>query len=103
MADIARQALENFDRNDGENPYEIQKDLQELMQDNVAIVRTETEMQDALKQLRQLDERATRAGAIGHREYNPRWQTALDLPNPAIASEPIALTALGGAGSRSEH
>src|SRR6266704_192589 len=72
---IARQALEPFEQNDGENPYEIQKDLQELMQDHIGIVRTETEMQDALKQLRQLNERANRAGVIGHRGYNPGWQT----------------------------
>ncbi len=91
---IARQALEPFERNDGENPYEIQKDLQELMQDNVGIVRTETEMQDALKQLRQLNERANRAGVIGHREYNPGWQTALDLKNLLTVSEAIALAAL---------
>ncbi len=91
---IARQALEPFERNDGENPYEIQKDLQELMQDNVGIVRTETEMQDALKQLRQLNERANRAGVIGHREYNPGWQTALDLTNLLTVSEAIALAAL---------
>jgi len=91
---IARQALEPFERNDGENPYEIQKDLQELMQDNVGIVRTETEMQDALKQLQQLTERANRAGVIGHREYNPGWQTALDLTNLLIVSEAIALAAL---------
>ena len=91
---IARQALEPFDRNDGENPYEIQKDLQELMQNNVGIVRTEAEMQAALKQLQQLNERANRAGVIGHREYNPGWQTALDLTNLLIVSEAIALTAL---------
>ena len=91
---IARQALEPFDRNDGENPYEIQKDLQELMQDNVGIVRTEAEMQAALKQLQQLNERANRAGVIGHREYNPGWQTALDLTNLLIVSEAIALAAL---------
>src|SRR5213083_2774237 len=91
---VAREALEPFERNDGENPYEIQKDLQELMQDNVGIVRTETEMQDALKQLRQLNERANRAGVIGHREYNPGWQTALDLTNLLIVSEAIALAAL---------
>src|SRR5213594_3595828 len=91
---IARQALEPFERNDGENPYEIQKDLQELMQNNVGIVRTETEMQDALKQLQQLLERANRAGVIGHREYNPGWQTALDLKNLLTVSEAIALAAL---------
>src|SRR6516162_7309162 len=44
----ARAALEPFERSDGENAYQIQKDLQELMQDNVGIVRTESEMQYAL-------------------------------------------------------
>jgi succinate dehydrogenase flavoprotein subunit len=91
---IARQALEPFERNDGENPYEIQKDLQELMQDNVGIVRTETEMQAALQQLQQLKQRANRAGVIGHREYNPGWQTALDLKNLLTVSEAITLAAL---------
>src|SRR5882724_2743235 len=91
---VAREALDPFERNDGENPYEIQKDLQELMQDNVGIVRTESEMQDALKQLQQLKERAKRAGVIGHREYNPGWQTALDLKNLLTVSEAITLAAL---------
>jgi succinate dehydrogenase / fumarate reductase flavoprotein subunit len=64
------------------------------MQDNVGIVRTETEMQNALKQLQQLNERANRAGVIGHREYNPGWQTALDLKNLLTVSEAITLAAL---------
>ena len=91
---VAREALDPFERNDGENPYEIQKDLQELMQDNVGIVRTESEMQDALKQLQQLEELANRADVIGHREYNPGWQTALDLKNLLTVSEAITLAAL---------
>jgi succinate dehydrogenase flavoprotein subunit len=91
---VAREALDPFERNDGENPYEIQKDLQELMQDNVGIVRTESEMQDALKQLQQLKELANRADVIGHREYNPGWQTALDLKNLLTVSEAITLAAL---------
>src|SRR6266513_1152712 len=57
----AREALSPFDRGDGENPYQIQKDLQELMQDNVGIVRTESEMQYALGQLQQLKQRANHA------------------------------------------
>src|SRR5437588_6558045 len=44
---VARDAVSPFERSDGDNPYEIQKDLQELMQDNVGIVRTESEMQHA--------------------------------------------------------
>ncbi|HME89741.1 MAG TPA: fumarate reductase/succinate dehydrogenase flavoprotein subunit [Chthoniobacterales bacterium] len=90
----AREALAPFERGSGENPYEIQKDLQELMQDNVGIVRSESEMQHALEQLTKLNERADRAGVIGHREFNPGWHTALDLKNLLTVSEAITRAAL---------
>src|SRR5216110_3126056 len=91
---VAREALEPFERNDGENPYEVQKDLQNVMQDNVGIVRTESEMQYALEQLKRFRERADRAGVTGHREFNPGWHTALDLKNLLTVSEAITLAAL---------
>src|SRR5437764_101360 len=83
-----------FERSAGENPYEIQRDLQELMQDNVGIVRTEAEMQHALEQLQKLKERASRAGVTGHREFNPGWHTALDLKNLLTASNAITRAAI---------
>src|ERR687888_374340 len=85
----ARAALAPFDRGDGENPYQIQKDLQELMQDNVGIVRTESEMQYALGGLQQLKQRADRAVVTGNREYNPGWHTTIDLKNLLTVSEAI--------------
>jgi succinate dehydrogenase / fumarate reductase flavoprotein subunit len=93
---IARQALAPFESGSGrsENPYEIQKDLQELMQDNVGIVRTESEMQHALRELEKLKERTDRAGVVGHREFNPGWHTALDLGNLLAVSEAITRAAI---------
>jgi succinate dehydrogenase / fumarate reductase flavoprotein subunit len=91
---IAREALAPFERSTGENPYEVQKDLQEVMQDNVGIVRTESEMQSALEHLKKFWERANRAGVTGHREFNPGWHTALDLKNLLTVSEAITLAAL---------
>jgi len=90
----AREALAPFDRGDGENPYQIQKDLQELMQDNVGIVRTESEMQYALGQLQQLKQRANRAAVTGNREYNPGWHTTIDLKNLLTVSEAITRAAV---------
>ena len=90
----AREALAPFERSAGENPYEIQKDLQELMQDNVGIVRTESEMQHAVGELQKLKERAQRAGVVGHREFNPGWHTALDLKNLLTVSEAITRAAI---------
>jgi succinate dehydrogenase / fumarate reductase, flavoprotein subunit len=90
----ASEALAPFDRGDGENPYQIQKDLQELMQNNVGIVRTESEMQYALVQLQQLKERANRAAVTGNREYNPGWHTTIDLKNLLTVSEAITRAAV---------
>ena len=91
---MAREALEPFERSEGENPYQIQRDLQELMQDNVGIVRTESEMQHGLEQLQALRARVSRAGVIGHREFNPGWHTALDLKNLLTVAEAITRAAL---------
>jgi succinate dehydrogenase / fumarate reductase flavoprotein subunit len=91
---VAREAVAPFERSDGENPYQVQKDLQEVMQDNVGIVRTEAEMKSALEHLKKFWERANRAGVTGHREFNPGWHTALDLKNLLTVSEAITRAAL---------
>src|SRR5205807_7921804 len=76
---IARETLAPFDRGgNGQGPFAVQHDLQEMMQDLVGIVRRQDEMQRALEGLAQLQKRAAEAGASGNREYNPGWHTALD-------------------------
>jgi succinate dehydrogenase / fumarate reductase, flavoprotein subunit len=90
----ATAALAFFDRGpSGENPYQIQYDLQEAMQELVGIVRTENEMQQALDAITRLRARADRAGVIGNREYNNGWHTAIDIGNMMIVSEAITRAA----------
>lgn len=89
-----RRALESFDRPHGENPYAIQGDLQNTMQDLVGIVRTEKEMQQALDRLGGFWTRFAKVGVDGHREYNPGWHTAIDLRNLLTVSEAITRSAL---------
>jgi succinate dehydrogenase / fumarate reductase flavoprotein subunit len=91
---VTHEALTPFERSDGENPYAIQKDLQETMQDLVGIVRTETEMREALKKIGNFQTRAEKTAVTGNREYNPGWHTALDLKNLLITSEAITRAAL---------
>jgi succinate dehydrogenase flavoprotein subunit len=91
----ATMALAPFDRGpSGENPYQIQYDLQETMQDLVGIVRIENEMQQALDAIDQLRTRAERAGVVGNREYNNGWHTTIDVGNMMIVSEAITRAAL---------
>jgi succinate dehydrogenase / fumarate reductase flavoprotein subunit len=91
----AKAALVPFDRGaSGENPYQVQYDLQESMQDLVGIVRTENEMQQALEKIAQLQARADRVGIAGHRQYNNGWHTAIDLASLLVVSEAITRAAL---------
>jgi succinate dehydrogenase / fumarate reductase flavoprotein subunit len=94
LADLATKALAAFDDRSGENPFDIQRDLQEMMQDLVGIVRVESEMQSALKGLEQLKHRAANVSVPGNVDYNPGWHTALDLRNLLTVSEAITRAAI---------
>jgi succinate dehydrogenase / fumarate reductase flavoprotein subunit len=95
IQDTAKTALEPFDRGPaGENPYQIQYELQDNMQELVGIVRLESEMQLALEVVAGLKKRAVRAGIAGHRQYNNGWHTATDLENLLTVSEAITRAAL---------
>ena len=87
-------AVEPFERSGGENPYEVQRDLQASMQELVGIVRNESEMRSALDKIDNLQARADKVGVTGNREYNPGWHTALDLKNLLTVSEAITRAAL---------
>jgi succinate dehydrogenase / fumarate reductase flavoprotein subunit len=100
----AQHALAPFDRGQsGQNPYQIQHELQDFMQDLVGIVRREDEMQQALTKIAALKERAKNAGIDGNREYNPGWHTALDLNNLLTVSEAITRAAIERKESRGGH
>jgi len=92
---LAKAALEPLERDgDGENPYEIQRELQEMMQDKVGIIREDGLMKEAIDDIAKLAERAPKAAAPGNREYNPGWHTALDLKCLLTVSEASARAAL---------
>ena len=91
----AAAALSPFDRGaSGENPYQIQYDLQEAMQDLVGIVRTENEMEQAVQRIADLRRRADGTGIAGNRQYNNGWHTAMDLDSLLIVSEAVTRAAL---------
>jgi succinate dehydrogenase / fumarate reductase flavoprotein subunit len=92
---VVKNALAPFERGaSGENPYQLQYELQEAMQNLVGIVRTEPEMQQALKILAQLRARAACTGIAGNRQYNNGWHTCIDLANMLEVSEAITRAAL---------
>ena len=100
----ARWALGPFERGPAsENPYAVQHELQEMMQDLVGIVRRKDEMERAIERIEKLKVRAEKAGTPGNREYNNGWHTSLDLRNLLTVSEIIARAALMREESRGGH
>jgi succinate dehydrogenase / fumarate reductase, flavoprotein subunit len=91
---VAREALRPFERSEGENPYALQRDLEETMQHNVGIVRNEAEMKAQVEHLRKLWERSNEVGVTGNRDFNPGWHAALALKNLLTVSEAITRAAL---------
>ena len=101
-----REAVEPFERAGGgstEGPYQVQYDLQNLMQSNVGIVRLKNEMEQALDGIAKLKTRAAKVAVQGHREYNPGWHTAIDLKHLLTVSEAIATCSLDRKESRGGH
>jgi succinate dehydrogenase / fumarate reductase flavoprotein subunit len=98
-----KEALEPFDRAGGENPYDIQRDLQDMMQVNVGIIRTASEIDYAITQLDVFTERVKNMSVKGGRAYNPGWNLATDLPAMLSVCKTVAIGAKSRKESRGGH
>ncbi len=103
VAQAGRDALAPFAREGGENPYALHQELQKTMNDLVGIIRTAPEIEQALEAIQGLTTRAAALTVEGHRQYNPGWHLALDLPHMLRVSECIAKAALARQESRGGH
>ena len=95
--------LAPLDRREGENAYTLQFELQDTMQDLVGIIRTKSELQQALVRLDALKARADHIAVAGGRVYNPSWHLALDLKTMLLISEAVTRSALMREESRGGH
>ncbi len=99
---LAAEALAPFEKGP-ENPFQIQGDLQVMMQDLVGIIRSESGLSKALEGIGTLWERAKNAGSGGNRSYNPGWHTALELKHMLTVAEAITRAARERQESRGGH
>ena len=106
VEELAAWALAPFERDlnkEGENPFQIQSTLQEMMQELVGIVRTEKELTEAVGKIKDLNELADRAACGGNRGFNPGWHTAIELRHMLTVAEAIAIAARERKESRGGH
>jgi succinate dehydrogenase flavoprotein subunit len=100
---VAQQSLAPLERVQGENPYALHQELQQLMQRNVGIVRSATDLAEALEKLTDLRARAANVKAGGNIQFNPGWHLALDLANMLDISEAVVRAAQERQESRGAH
>jgi len=92
-----------LERSGGENPYAIHAELQECMQDLVGIIRTESELDEALERIAALRVRLEHVTVPGGRRYNPGWHEAMDLDAMLAIAEVCARAAKERTESRGGH
>jgi len=98
-----RDVLAPFDRSEGENPYTVHRDLQEVMQNLVGIFRVEEDMVKAMGELEKLKARAARVRVEGSRLFNPGWHLSRDLKSMLTVSEAVTRSAMARKESRGAH
>jgi succinate dehydrogenase / fumarate reductase flavoprotein subunit len=103
IAEAERGMLAPFENTDGENPYTLHRDLQQVMQNLVGIFRTEEDLQKALSELESLKQRAKRLRVEGSRLFNPGWHLSRDLKSMLMVSEAVARSAIARKESRGAH
>lgn len=103
MEEEAEILLDPLSDGDGENPYALQSELQEAMQEGAMIARTEESLSRTLAAITKLQERAQKIRVKGDRAFNPAWHAARDTKFMLRASEIIVRSALERKESRGAH
>jgi succinate dehydrogenase/fumarate reductase flavoprotein subunit len=102
-AEILRSAYAPLERDTGELPFPITRDLKELMWTSCGVVRTRDDLLHARTSLGELAERAASTAVPGPREANFAWQEALDLVNQILVARLVTESALLREESRGAH
>ena len=92
-----------FSRTGGENSYSLHAQLQEITHNLVGIIRTRTEIEDAIAKIADIRSRSKNVTVTGGRTFNPGFHLAFDLDNMLLVAESTAKSALLREESRGGH
>ena len=102
IEEARRQAVGPLNQEDGENPYLLHEELQNIMND-VNIVRTADGLKRAIESLEELKPKLANIYAAGSSQYNPGWNQALSMRPMVMVAEAVARAALIREESRGAH
>jgi succinate dehydrogenase / fumarate reductase flavoprotein subunit len=103
IKNAAERIASPFKRSGGENPYTLHQELQEITHNLVGIIRTKTELADAINKIAQIRKRIENASVQGDRVFNPGFHLSFDLDNMLLVAESTAKSAIVREESRGGH
>ena len=103
IAKAAERIEAPFKRSGGENPYALHQELQEVTHNLVGIIRTKSEIEEAITKIADIRRRASQVTVSGDRTFNPGFHLAFDLDNMLLVAESTAKSALLREESRGGH
>jgi succinate dehydrogenase / fumarate reductase flavoprotein subunit len=92
-----------FDREGGENSYSLHAELQEVAHNLVGIIRTGSELKEAIEKIADIRKRSANVAVSGSRKFNPGFHLAFDLDNMLLVAESTAKSAINREESRGGH
>jgi succinate dehydrogenase / fumarate reductase flavoprotein subunit len=92
-----------FDREGGENSYSLHAELQEITHNLVGIIRTGSELKEAITKIAEIRKRSANVSVSGGRKFNPGFHLAFDLDNMLLVAESTAKSAINREESRGGH
>jgi succinate dehydrogenase / fumarate reductase flavoprotein subunit len=92
-----------FARTGGENSYSLHSELQEITHNLVGIIRTGTELKEAIEKIAEIRKRSANVAVSGGRKFNPGFHLAFDLDNMLLVAESTAKSAISREESRGGH
>ena len=92
-----------FTRSGGENSYSLHAELQEITHNLVGIIRTGSELTEAIAKIAEIRKRSANVSVAGDRKFNPGFHLAFDLDNMLLVAESTAKSAISREESRGGH
>ncbi|MGQ0606274.1 MAG: succinate dehydrogenase/fumarate reductase flavoprotein subunit [Candidatus Nitrosotenuis sp.] len=91
-------------RGQGEyNPYEIRQELTDIMNDKAYVYRTETDLVEGLKKLREIRERTWKHVDDKAKEYNTNFSNVMEIDSMFRVAEVVLIGAINRRESRGSH
>ena len=87
----------------GIRPESLKQELQEIMWENVDIIRDEKKLKKALQEIKKLENKIKKIGFFGNLVYNHNWMSYIDISNMVLVAKLVVESALIRKESRGAH